>query len=82
MAQLPPPRVEELFTAKPGNAIAGACVVGDALSGTALVLLTADGAHHCLWPSGSLPSDQVLYLEIGIGPDFLLSPKCVSHSPY
>ncbi len=60
MAQLPPPRVEELFTTEPGNAVVGACVMGDALTGTALVLLTIDGRHHCLRPSGSLPADQVL----------------------
>ncbi|CAL8462438.1 g1971 [Coccomyxa elongata] len=58
VAQLPPPRVEELFTTEPGNAIVGACVMGDALTGTALVLLTSDGSHHCLRPSGSLPADQ------------------------
>ena len=60
VAQLPPPRVEELFTAEPGTAVVGACVMGDALTGTALVLLTSDGRHHCLRPSGSLPTDQVL----------------------
>ncbi len=76
VAQLPPPRVEQLFTAQPGSTLTGACVVGDALSGTALVLLTSDGDHHCLRPSGSLPADQV-HLHFW-NTSTLLCPSCAT----
>lgn len=57
--QLPAPAVERLFSAAESDPIIGACAFGDALSGIALALLTADGRHHCLRPSSSLITDQV-----------------------
>lgn len=57
--QLPTPSVEQLLSAKPGTAIVGACPVGDALTGTALVAATSDGKLHCLWPSSGRATDTV-----------------------
>ena len=59
MRQLPTPSVEQLLGAKPGTAIVGACPVGDALTGTALVAATSDGKLHCLWPSSGRATDTV-----------------------
>ena len=65
VAQLPPPSIEELFRAEPGSGVTvvGACPAGDALTGTALALLTSDGVQHCLWPSrlsaASAPAPEV-----------------------
>lgn len=61
--QLPPPAVERLLSAQQGAIIVGACPVGDALNGTALVAATSDGRLHCLWPSGSRASDAVRRLQ-------------------
>lgn len=59
MRQLPAPAVEQLLSAEPGAAIVGACPVGDALTGSALMAATSDGKLHCLWPSGARTSDMV-----------------------
>ena len=60
MRQLPAPAVEQLLSAEPGAAIVGACPVGDALTGSALMAATSDGKLHCLWPSGARTSDMVI----------------------
>ena len=59
MRQLPAPAVEQLLSMEPGEAIVGACPVGDALMGTALMAATSDGKLHCLWPSGAKRSELV-----------------------
>ena len=59
--QLPAPAVEQLLSMKPGAAIVGACPVGDALMGSALMAATSDGKLHCLWPSGARTSDMVRF---------------------
>lgn len=57
--QLPTPTVEQLLSARPGTAIVGACPVGDALTGTALMAATSDGKLRCLWPPSSHRADPV-----------------------
>ena len=59
MRQLPTPSVEQLLSAKPCTAIVGACPVGNALTGTALVAATSDGKLHCLWPSSGRATGTV-----------------------
>lgn len=57
---LPPPALQRLGARGPERpAAAGAAVVGDALSGTALAALDAKGAPRCLWPAASPPTDTV-----------------------
>ena len=64
IASLPAPRVEELFRlSEEGNAIVGACQVGDVLTGTALAVVTADGQPHCLWPLEGTSNEQVQPLQ-------------------
>jgi hypothetical protein len=57
--QLPTPTVEQLLSAESGTVIVGACPVGDALTGTALIAATSDGKLHCLWPSSGQATDTV-----------------------
>ena len=57
--QLPTPTVEQLLSTRPGTAVVGACPVGDALTGTALMAATSDGKLQCLWPSSSQRADLV-----------------------
>ncbi len=59
MQQLPSPTVEQLLSTRPGTAIVGACPVGDALTGTALMAATSEGKLRCLWPSSSHRADMV-----------------------
>ena len=59
MRQLPAPAVEQLLSVEPGAAIVGACPVGDALMGSALMAATSDGKLHCLRPSGARNPDMV-----------------------
>ena len=72
MRQLPAPAVEQLLSLKPGVGIAGACPVGDALMGSALMAATSDGRLRCLWPSGARSSDMVRVpaREIPSGPSY------------
>ena len=73
--QLPAPAVEQLLSLDPGVAIVGACPVGDALMGTALMATTSDRKLHCLQPSGDRKSEMVRvpYCEI------LGDPRYVFH---
>ncbi len=57
--QLPRPTVELLLSTRPGAAIVGACPVGDALTGTALMAATSDGKLHWLRPSGARRPETV-----------------------
>ena len=59
MRQLPAPAVEQLLSMEHGTTIVGACPVGDALLGSALMAATSDGKLRCLWPSGARTSDMV-----------------------
>jgi hypothetical protein len=52
VASFPMPHLEELQTCpEKGPYIAGAALLGDALTGTALLLADSDGRPHCFWPA-------------------------------
>jgi hypothetical protein len=52
VASLPTPQLEELQTCpEKGAYIVGAALLGDALTGTALLLADSDGRPHCFWPA-------------------------------
>lgn len=70
--QLPTPTVEKLLSARPGVVVLGACPVGDALTGTALMAATSDGKLHTLWPSSCQRADLVSAC-FGLG---LTLPSC------